>query len=220
MSTSTLRHSETHKQRSNKSTFTHTHVFFTLFWCWMIPESRGSTLTCGRSYLKLIRGRRGQQDQIIGCQTLSVLLFIIWHVYMCICPLLGRTIYWDKTQNPCTSPLIFSAIGCYIYILSNFKAMFCIKLVSTSGKATILHFFPAICCHVMLLCVLLKWSVIYIPHPPFRHLHFVPLSFHLPPLSSPLRSSLTLSCRLWHGFLPLHHRLATFSPFSPRPDGS
>lgn len=53
----------------------------------------GSTLACGRLYLKIIRGRRGQQGQIMGCQMHSVLLFITWHVYLCVCPLLGRIIY-------------------------------------------------------------------------------------------------------------------------------
>ena len=65
-----------------------------------IEQRPGSILTCGCLYLKIIRGKRGLN---------SVLFFITWHVYLCVCPLLGRTIYWEKTgTNSCTSPCCFT----------------------------------------------------------------------------------------------------------------
>lgn len=59
----------------------------------------GSTLACGRLYLKIIRGRRGQQGRSAGCQMHSLLLFITWHAYQSACPLLGTSIYWEKIYS-------------------------------------------------------------------------------------------------------------------------
>lgn len=62
------------------------------------------------------------------------------------------------------------------------------------------------------------------PHPPLSHPHFVTLSSHFishpyPLLFAPLFPN-PFCPSLSRGFLPLHHRLAAFSPFSPQPDGS
>lgn len=241
----TFRHSKTHtnngapKHTDTQTCFVHMVLELGLGCSEANRQQRpGCTLTCGHLYLKVIRGRRGQQGQIMGCRMHSVLLFITWHACLYVCLLLGRTIHCEKMY---LSPLLLYN-RMFIYIFSMFLAARRVKLMSIKKGRTI-TWFPLQCaimaCHV---CVC-EWSVTVIAcrtlpppnlHPPLRAIlilslsppSYLFLSSHLSSSPScPLRSPLLFfpypfSPFFSPGFLPLHHRLSAFSPFSPQPDGS
>lgn len=127
------------------------HVVNTLFGITGAEQQPGKQSTEAREHTnmwdcKIIRGRRGRQGQIMGCQIYSVLLFITWHVYPCVCSLLCRSIYYEKTDTKActTSPLCFSVVWC------SYKHPACSLPCFVSRNATPLHVFSGnvLRCHV------------------------------------------------------------------------
>lgn len=126
---------------------------------------------------------------------------------------------------------LFPCNKMFMYTFSTFQAMCYVKLVSTIKKSHTITWFSLQCAVMSCYHVFLNWSVILMarvlstdPHPPLRVtliLSLSPLiSSHILILSSALFFPNPFCPSLSHGFLPLHHRLAAFSPFSPQPDGS
>lgn len=116
--------------------------------------------------------------------------------------------------SPAPAPLL-TRNGMFRFTISKVRW---VKLASAIKKSRATTPLPLqMRCHVTLTrSSALRRCVFYPPSLRSRPA-FAPLSFRL----------LSLSCRLCsllpslsHRFLPLHHHLAVFSPFSPQPDGS
>lgn len=132
-----------------------------------------------------------------------------------VCRLLGRAIQCDSAGGIRQLSPLSTCNGMFRFTITELCPE---KLVSTIRKSRdITRLPPQTRCHVTLACYSApRRYVLHLPTPR-SHPHFAPLSFRL----------LSLSCRLYslipslsHPFLPLHHRLAAFRPFSPQPDGS
>lgn len=152
---------------------------------------------------------------------------------VCLPPTWQSHLLWQTRQNSCSFPLFFSVIRCYIYVFSKFQAMCYVKSVSTIEKSHTktrfsLHCGVMSCCNVLfeVECNLDGTCSVYWPastpqspsfSSPLFSSYFISQPF---PLLSPRLFPNPRCPSLSYGFLPLHHRLATFSPFSPQPDGS
>lgn len=144
----------------------------------------------------------------------SVLLFITWHVCVSAHYLVEPFTRRKQTQ---IHALLLSVCVMFILTFSMFLAL-CLRVFLSNVMYSHVPVFPSG-----------KWlRVMYHPSPPTSAHQgtssFCPFlfSYHIPSsLFCPLLLFFPNPFSLFFShFLPLHHRLSAFSPFSPQPDGS
>lgn len=179
--------------------------------CVVLTDSRSQQRAEVREHssmwLLVVRIRPG-----IRRQTQSALCFTSWtSIWVCVTCLVELFSVIEQLESG-SSSLSLCVMGCF-----DSQSASCVGKIGVYHQEESHHYMTAsanvLSRHVT---VFLCAYMFHLPTPqsPTR---FVLLSFHL----------LSLSCRpcsllpsLSQRFLPLHHRLAVFSPFSPQPDGS